>query len=250
MSLNYPEILKGVVAASGDKNDIPAAAQAAGFASFAEGFGPLNGLPLASGGIAPKRADMNGFLNLLSQHSFWVQSGGLYTWSSSLDYGVPAMVVGSDGVMYLSLQASGPSGAGAKDPVSSPTYWATLKSVVGGGLAGLDVVRGWTTQQYSAPVVRTGQSGSQAVDMDAHQMLSITATAAIAFAAPTNLTVGKTITIMVYSASAVALTWDASFLSSAGYTLPASTTAGKWLIMSFLCHKSGAVLLTGVAEEA
>jgi len=111
-------------------------------------------------------------------------------------------------------------------------------------------VRAYTRQQYNAPVVRVGQSGSQAVDCDQHQLLSITATAAIAFAAPTNLTVGKTLTIMVYSASAVAITYDAAYLGSSGYSLPSTTTAGKWMVMSFMCHKSGSLLLTGVAEEA
>jgi hypothetical protein len=111
-------------------------------------------------------------------------------------------------------------------------------------------VRAYTAQQYASPVVRTGQSGSQAVDCDAHQLLSITATGALAFAAPTNTVVGKTVTIMIYSAASVALTWDAAYVGQSGYALPGATTAGKWLVLSFLCHKAGALLLTGVAEEA
>lgn len=127
MSLSYPETLKGIVAASGDKNDIPSPAQAAGFASFAEGFGPINGLPLASGGIAPKREDINGFLNLLSQHNFYQQSGGMYTWANTLDYTVPSMVVGSDGAIYFALLESGPgTSAGYKDPTTQPTYWKSV----------------------------------------------------------------------------------------------------------------------------
>jgi hypothetical protein len=153
MSLSYPEILKGIVSASGDKNDIPLPAQAAGFASFAEGFGPINGLPLASGGIAPKREDINGFLNLLSQHNFWQQSGGMYTWANTLDYAVPAMVVGSDGVIYFALLASGPgTGAGYKDPTTQPTYWITLQSLVGSTLATLvQAVAGTSTTTALTP---------------------------------------------------------------------------------------------------
>lgn len=111
-------------------------------------------------------------------------------------------------------------------------------------------VRAYTRQQHNAPVSRTGQNGSQAVDMDLHQLLSITATGAIALAAPTNLAVGKTATIMIYSASSVAITYDAAYLASIGCALPSATTAGKWLILNFFCHKAGALLLTGMAEEA
>lgn len=44
-------------------------------------------------------------------------------WSNAVDYTVPSMVFGSNGKLYLALLASGPSGAGAKDPISQPTYW-------------------------------------------------------------------------------------------------------------------------------
>ncbi|MHC1701811.1 MAG: hypothetical protein AB9900_12720 [Humidesulfovibrio sp.] len=44
-------------------------------------------------------------------------------WSSAKDYTVPSMVFGSDYKLYLALLASGPGGAGAKDPTSEPTYW-------------------------------------------------------------------------------------------------------------------------------
>jgi hypothetical protein len=44
-------------------------------------------------------------------------------WSNAVDYTVPAMVFGSNGKLYLALLASGPGGAGAKDPTSQPTYW-------------------------------------------------------------------------------------------------------------------------------
>lgn len=130
MSLSYPEVLKGIVAASGDKTDIPLNASIAGAADFTLGFPPITQQPLAAGGIAPARADVNGFLNLLSQHTFWQQSGGLYNWSATLDYAVPSMVVGSDGKLYLSLLASGPSSGGAQDPVSSPTYWLDYRQSV------------------------------------------------------------------------------------------------------------------------
>lgn len=54
-----------------------------------------------------------------------VDEQGILSWSSATDYGVDAVVIGSDGQEYVSTQASGPSGAGAQDPVSAPAYWRT-----------------------------------------------------------------------------------------------------------------------------
>lgn len=54
-----------------------------------------------------------------------VDEQGILSWSSATDYGVDAVVTGSDGQEYVSILASGPSGAGAQDPVSAPTYWRT-----------------------------------------------------------------------------------------------------------------------------
>lgn len=130
---------------------------------------------------------------------------------------------------------------------------ADLLAALAAGLAGvarLGAVGAYTRQQHNAPVERAGASGSQAVDMNLHQLLSITATAAIAFAAPSNLAVGKTATIMIYAASAYAITWDAAYKANADTPLPTSTLAGKWLVVGFFCHKPGALLLTGIAQEA
>lgn len=50
---------------------------------------------------------------------------GLLGWTNLVDYLVPAIVFGSDGKIYKSLQVSGPATT-VKDPVSEPTYWAEL----------------------------------------------------------------------------------------------------------------------------
>lgn len=44
-------------------------------------------------------------------------------WSDKVDYVHPALAFGSDDTLYVSLQNSGPSGVGAKDPLLEPTYW-------------------------------------------------------------------------------------------------------------------------------
>jgi len=57
-----------------------------------------------------------------------IDTHGIPGWSDLVDYlgidtGNYAVVWGSDGKLYQALQASGPSGVGAKDPILEPTYW-------------------------------------------------------------------------------------------------------------------------------
>lgn len=153
------------------------------------------------------------------------------------------------GIVELATDADAAAGTDAERAVTPHALAAALLAGLA-GVARLGAVGAYTRQQYNAPVERAGVSGSQAVDMDLHQLLSITATAAIAMAAPTNLAVGKTCTIMVYAASAYTITWDAAYLPNEDATLPTTTKAGKWIIMNFLCHKAGSLLLTGTAKEA
>lgn len=114
--------------------------------------------------------------------------------------------------------------------------------------------RAYTAQQSYAPVVRTGASGSQAVDFSGSGLLSITATGALAFAAPAGLAVGRCMTIMIYSASAIAITWDASYADSSSVDLPTTTTAGKLMLLDFICVPAAAggvePMLTGATERA
>ncbi|MEG2172386.1 MAG: hypothetical protein RRY29_03900, partial [Desulfovibrionaceae bacterium] len=98
-----------------------------GRASLADGFPIVTSQPIEAGGIPPDRLDFNGILNQLSQYAFWQQSGGHFYWSALLNYGVPSMLFGSNGKVYLALQPSGPAvaGVGAKDPAvaANATYW-------------------------------------------------------------------------------------------------------------------------------
>src|SRR5258708_20811739 len=64
-----------------------------GFASLTDGFVPLNGQPVASGGIPPFEQDMNGILNQISLWCQWLEAGGpVYydaTFSTGGSGGVP-----------------------------------------------------------------------------------------------------------------------------------------------------------------
>ena len=76
---------------SGTKNTIPTPSQIGitpGAASLTDGFPPLTFTPLASGGVPPAGADMNGILNMISAHTRWMNAGGTYTWDSTFETAV------------------------------------------------------------------------------------------------------------------------------------------------------------------
>ena len=123
-----PILLPMPFAQNGTRNEIPAESPGASApnASWSGGFPPITMFNRQAGGLPPLGQDFNGILNALSQQAFWRQSGGMAEWSADLDYPMPALVVGSDGKYYTSLQTSGPSGTGAKDPTDAENgaYWA------------------------------------------------------------------------------------------------------------------------------
>lgn len=70
------------------------------------------------------------FNQLLFQYSSLLDimdKQGVLGWTDLNDYDSPALVYGSNGLLYFWLQESGPgTGAGVKDPVSQPSYWQHL----------------------------------------------------------------------------------------------------------------------------
>lgn len=52
---------------------------------------------------------------------------GVLGWSDQVDYVVPAVAFGSDGVLYKAVAASGPTTT-ARDPISNPAYWQALST--------------------------------------------------------------------------------------------------------------------------
>lgn len=245
-----PTILPVVIAA-GDHNTIPVAPQSGGYASLTDGFPAITEQPIAAGGLPPQRGDFNGFLNLISEHLLWLQSGGLAVWNPTLDYPVPSMVVGSNGKLYLALQDSGPSGDGSKNPTTSPTYWQdyadSIFSVA--GVAYLNVAQAWTRSQHPAQVPRTGQSGAQAVDLDLHQALAITATGGITISTPEHMEAERECTLRFYSSGAQTIGWASEWHGTSLVALPTTTVAGKWMSLSFVCLGSYMVL-QGMSVEA
>lgn len=132
MLANYPKTIFLPIAENGDKNEIPqTTAQDKGKLSYNSGFPYVTQVPIEAGGVAPDRKDFNGILNEISQHLFFLQNGGRYQWQDTLDYETGAVVLGSNGILYKTLQNSGVSFSGAKDPTNSENvqFWEKIQSV-------------------------------------------------------------------------------------------------------------------------
>lgn len=130
MPITSPDFLPMPWASQGQTITIPQAKPENGRASWEQGFPPETAMPKQAGGIPPHRLDMQGALTALSQHIFFQQSGSIYPWNASLDYMVGAHVVGTDGVEYVAIQASGANeSAGSQNPVNDALrqYWQPLK---------------------------------------------------------------------------------------------------------------------------
>lgn len=127
-----PPFLSNVLGYAADVNTIPATTPSgSGAFSYQSAFPAITAIPLTAGGVAPDREDFNAVFKLLSQHVHFLQSGSLYTWSSSLDYLKGAHILGSNGVEYIAQASSGPhvGHVGAKNPVSDDgTFWKAVNS--------------------------------------------------------------------------------------------------------------------------
>lgn len=114
-------------AAGGFVTDIPATTATPGLASLELGFPPLTFDPVASGGIPPSGADMNGILRQLSAWSQWQEAGGPVffdgTFSTAIG-GYPkwALLASTTlGGLWMSKVENNTA-----DPDSAPTNWFAI----------------------------------------------------------------------------------------------------------------------------
>lgn len=141
-----------------DNNTVPGSADA----SWAVGFPPVTRINKQAGGKPPYGLDFQGIFHTLSQHLFFLQSGGVYPWQGAngafpgLDYLTGAHVLGSDGSEYVALKPSGPDVPNAEgggfvgpvDPVADTEakggYWSKVFNggPNGGAVGGAGLRRG------------------------------------------------------------------------------------------------------------
>ena len=168
-----PPYLLDVIGSQADVFSIPETTpEGSGALSYTSGWPQIVATALSAGGLPPQREYFNAVNKLLSQHVFFLQSGGVYPWQATLDYIAGCHVLGSDDVEYIALQSSGPDiSAGAKDPVqeANRTYWVSLTSFVSRGFV----------QNSRKVIAGTGLSGGGALSNDITISLSKTNSANI-----------------------------------------------------------------------
>ena len=117
---------------SGDANTIPNDTTAGtGDFSFEEGFPQITQVPLGAGGIAPDRKDFNGVFKLLGSWIYYIQNGGVPTFSSIYDYVKGRVILYTDGNLYKCKQPCGASSTVVTPDSVDPDYlgsdyWALL----------------------------------------------------------------------------------------------------------------------------
>ncbi len=135
-----PEILKAPLVADGEKNILPETTpQGSNQFSLLGGFPAITSIPVNAGGLPPKRLDFNAAFNLLSIHTFFLQSGNKYAWDALLDYSIGSTVLGSDNSIYFCIEPNGATPPNTvQDPVSSNGYWIEL--IKSNGTINIDLI--------------------------------------------------------------------------------------------------------------
>lgn len=124
MSSSEPSKWTTALGASADVNVIPATTPAGtGLASMASIFPAITQVPIDAGGIAPERADFNALFKMLGDQSYFLQQGGVYSYSASYAYRAGDLVM-YNGNLYRCIQAHA---AGAAAP-SNAAFWAAIAS--------------------------------------------------------------------------------------------------------------------------
>ena len=135
-----PQVITSPFCYAGDTRNIPVTTPAGtNQFSYEAGFPPLTSTPLQSGGVPPERQDFNAAFKLLSEFIYYLQSGNQFVWSNLLDYDKGCTILGSDGALYLCIQANGATSPNTvQDPTSSTGYW--VKVIDSQGILNINVI--------------------------------------------------------------------------------------------------------------
>ena len=154
-----PEYLAQAFANNGAKATIPNTTTTAGRASLSQGFPTETSLPLAQGGVPPKREDFNGILYTLSSYAMFQQAGGKFTYDARVDYTPPAIIFyGSD--LWWCVQSNGASTL-VVTPGTNTSYWIKLKDYLATPLAAYPVGAYYMSSDSTSPAVLFGGTWTQ-----------------------------------------------------------------------------------------
>lgn len=124
---SQPEVMVNPLGYAATANVIPdETVEASGNASIKSLFPPITEMPIAAGGIPPKRADMNGVFKLIGRHLHWTQNGGVYGFSNQLNY-IPGNVIMFGNKLYKCIQACGVDSTVVTPP--NAAYWTAYEDI-------------------------------------------------------------------------------------------------------------------------
>ena len=110
------------------------------FASFKKLFPALTQVPLSEGGVAPQRTDFNTLFKLLGDNIFYIQQGGVFSYSDTADYERGAFVKYNN-ELYLCIQDNSSSNKHA--PTDAEEYWKKVatEDFVNTSINNLNIIR-------------------------------------------------------------------------------------------------------------
>ena len=149
-----PSLMKIPFAQNGAKATIPETTTSLGVASLSQGFPTETQLPIADGGVPPRRIDVNGALYMLSTFAMYQQTGGKFTWSSELDYDVPCIIYHNNNLWWC-VQANGLS-TNIVEPGTNRAYWIPFKEFVSSPLDAYPVGAYYISSESTSPEVLFG----------------------------------------------------------------------------------------------
>ena len=149
-----PSLMKIPFAQNGAKATIPETTTSLGVASLSQGFPTETQLPIADGGVPPRRIDVNGALYMLSTFAMYQQTGGKFTWSSELDYDVPCIIYHNSNLWWC-VQANGLS-TNIVEPGTDRAYWIPFKEFVSSPLDAYPVGAYYISSDPTSPATLFG----------------------------------------------------------------------------------------------
>lgn len=157
-----PSLMKIPFAQNGAKATIPETTTSLGVASLSQGFPTETQLPIADGGVPPRRIDVNGALYMLSTFAMYQQTGGKFSWSSELDYDVPCIIYHNSNLWWC-VQSNGIS-TNIVAPGTNSSYWILLREYLSYPLAAYPVGAYYISSDPTSPATLFGGTWERVQD--------------------------------------------------------------------------------------
>ena len=121
--MNQPTLWNYALGDLADANELKDTAPEQGRVSLRNLFQEINAIPIANGGIAPKRKDINCLFKAIGEHIFYIQRGGQYNWQADVTYPKNAVITYNDVEYKASEENTG------MVPDLNQTVWKPLVEV-------------------------------------------------------------------------------------------------------------------------